>query len=171
MYYQEKKAIAVIFAMLLIIAAYGVYVISKYREIGADLLYDLKFWAAAMLIAIGGGIVLIIIILIIFHIILSVANEVAKEAAGKAGCGAGDESFGEVEILDFEDEMDKLIALKAVRNSFAVVGAGFIASLVSLYMEMPPGIMLNVIFISFNFGSLVEGFSQLYFYRKGIQNG
>lgn len=67
--------------------------------------------------------------------------------------------------------MDKLIALKAMRNSYIVVGVGFVIALLSLYMKMQPAIMLNIIFASFSIGSLFEGFSQLYFYRRGVKNG
>jgi hypothetical protein len=49
MYYQEKKTIASIISGLLILAAYSIYGISKYQEVGANLLNDLKFWATAML--------------------------------------------------------------------------------------------------------------------------
>lgn len=171
MYYQEKKTIASIITGLLILAAYSIYGISKYQEVGANLLNDLKFWAAAMLIFIGGGIVIAILIQIVFHIILAVANEVAKEVSNKAKCKGSEETYEGLEIAEFEDEMDKLIALKAMKNSFVLVGVGFVVALVSLYMKMPPAIMLNIIFISFSLGSLFEGFSQLYFYRKGVKNG
>ncbi|HEX2945913.1 MAG TPA: hypothetical protein VHT96_08140 [Clostridia bacterium] len=171
MYYQEKKTIASIISGVLILAAYIAYGVSRYLEIGYDLLNDLKFWATAMLLAIGGGIVVTIIIQIIFHIILAVSNEVAKELSKRSTRSGKDETCEELEINSFEDEMDKLISLKAMRNSFIVVGAGFVAALVSLYMEMPPAVMLNVIFAAFVLGSLFEGFSQLYFYRRGIKNG
>ena len=175
MYYQEKKTIASIISGVLVLAAYSIYGISKYQEVGPNLLNDLKFWAAAMLIFIGGGIVITILIQIVFHIILAVANEVAKEVAkevaNKANCKGSEKPYEELEIAEFEDEMDKLIALKAMRNSFVVVGIGFVIALVSLYMRMQPAIMLNIIFISFMLGSLFEGFSQLYFYRKGVKNG
>ncbi len=171
MYYQEKKTIASIIAGVLILATYSIFGISKYLEVGENLLNNLRFWATAMLIAIGGGIVVAIIIQIIFHIILAVANEVAKEVAKKASCEGKNETYEELEIAEFEDEMDKLIALKAMRNSFIVVGVGFVIALVSLCLKMPPAIMLNIIFISFSLGSLFEGFSQLYFYRKGVKNG
>jgi hypothetical protein len=32
-------------------------------------------------------------------------------------------------------------------------------------------VMVNVVFFSFSAGSLMEGFAQLYFYRRGIHNG
>ncbi len=174
MFYQEKKTIASIISGLLVLAVYSIYGISKYQQAGPNLLNDLKFWAAAMLIAIFGGIVVTIVAQIVLHIIIAAANEVSKEASkeiyNKEKRPAAVDSCEELEMENIEDEMDKLIALKAMRNASVVVGAGFIASLVSLYVKMPPAIMLNIIFISFSLGSLFEGFSQLYFYRKGVKN-
>jgi uncharacterized membrane protein YjjP (DUF1212 family) len=171
MFYQEKKTIASIISGFLVLAAYIIYGISKYQQAGPNLLNDLKFWAAAMLVAIVGGIVVTILFQIALHIILAAADEVAKEVSNKTKRPAAVDACEELEMENVEDEMDKLIALKAMRNAYAVVGIGFIASLVSLYVEKPPAIMLNIIFISFILGSLFEGFSQLYFYRKGIENG
>lgn len=175
MFYQEKKTVASIISGFLVLAAYSIFGISKYQQAGPDLMNDLKFWAAAMLIAIVGGIVVAILVQIALHIILAAANEVAKEVAkevaSEAKRPAPADTCEELEMENVEDEMDKLIALKAMRNASIVVGTGFIASLVSLYVKMPPAIMLNIIFLSFSLGSLFEGFSQLYFYKKGVKNG
>ncbi len=171
MYYKEKRTIASLISGILILAAYSIYGISKYREIGDTLLSDMKFWATAMLLFIGGGIIIIIIIQIVFHIILAISNEVAKEVSRKAGNQGNTETYEELENADLEDEMDKLIALKAMKNSFAVVGIGFMIALLTLCFSMPPAIMINIVFVSFHLGSLLEGFSQLYFYRKGVNNG
>ena len=165
MYYQEKKTIASIFSGLLILAAYCIYGISKYLKIGEALLNDLQFWATAILITIGGGVVVTIVIQIIFHIMLAVASEVKK----KTGAKGENDTCEEFETS--EDEMDKLIALKAMRNASVFAGVGFVAALISLLLKMPPAIMLNIIFGAFSIGSLFEGFSQLYFYRKGVKNG
>ncbi|KAF0092513.1 MAG: hypothetical protein FD141_697 [Fusobacteria bacterium] len=171
MYYQEKKTIASILSGVLVLVAYIMYGYSKYSEVGESLLGDLKFWATAMLVAIGGGIILIIFIQIIFHIILAIANEVSKEVSKKIAGENGKNTFEEFEIAETEDEMDKLIALKAMRNAFVVVGLGFVIALVTLYLEMAPAIMLNIMFMSFSLGSIFEGFSQLYYYRRGVSNG
>lgn len=170
MYYQEKRIIVSIISGLLILTAYCMYAISKYMEIGESLLSDLQFWATAMLIAIGGGIVITIIIQIIFHIILAIANEVTREISQKGSCKNSEKPYDEIEIAEIEDEMDRLIALKAMRNSFTVVALGFVFALVSLYFKMPSAIMLNITFLSFILGMLFECFSQLYYYRKGVNN-
>jgi hypothetical protein len=70
-----------------------------------------------------------------------------------------------------EDEMDKLIELKSSRVGFFFAGIGFVAALVSLVLDYSPAVMLNILFISLSGGSLFEGVTQLYYYRRGIQNG
>ncbi len=171
MYYKEKRTIASLISGIILLTAYCIYCISNYLEEGTDLLSDMKFWATAILIFIGSGILLTIIVQIVFHIILSISNEVAKEISKKACMEGENNTYEELEITDVEDEMDKLISLKAMRNSSAVVGIGFVASLFTLLLNMPPAIMMNILFASFSIGSLLEGFSQLYFYRKGVYNG
>jgi hypothetical protein len=156
MSYQEKRTIATIFAMLLVLAAYGIYIFNKVR--GGTLTADsnLKLWAVSILVFIGIGIVANIIIQIIFHIVYTAMNVIKQE---------------DQDIPEAEDEMDKLISLKSTNNSYYVVGAGFIIALISLILQMSPVIMLNIIFLSFHLGMLFECFSQLYFYRRGVHNG
>ena len=156
MLYQEKKTIATLLSGVLVLAAYTIYVLQKLGTGDLGLETGLKGWASAMLVFIGVGVVATIVILIVFQIINAVVQEVRHE---------------EAEDPSVEDEMDKLIALKATRNSYILVGAGFVASLVLLVLQQSPVIMLNVLFVSFNLGGLCDGFSQLYFYRKGIRNG
>ncbi len=156
MLYQERKTIATILTGFLVLAAYGLRV---WRQIESGVLgldTGLKGWATTMLVFIGIGIVAIIIVLIVFHIVNAIVQEVRHEDA---------------EDPSVEDEMDKLIALKATRNSYALVGAGFVASLILLALRQSPVIALNVVFVSFHLGGIFEGFSQLYFYRKGVRNG
>lgn len=156
MLYQEKKTIATLLSGVLVLAAYAIYVLQKLKSGDLGLETGLKGWASAMLVFIGVGVAATIVILIVFHIINAVVQEVRHE---------------EAEDPSVEDEMDKLIALKATRNSYFLVGAGFVASLVLLVLRQSPVVMLNVLFVSFNLGGLCDGFFQLYFYRKGIRNG
>ena len=172
MYYQEKKTVVTILSGMLVLATYSIYGLMKYQAVGAQLLQDTKFWATAMLIWIGAGILLVVLTQIIFHILLAVSQEVKKEIAKASADNACTKEIGDgyqgLEIAEVEDEMDKQIALRSLRNSYVLVGVGFVLALVSLVMEMPPAIMLNVVFLSFQIGSLVDGFSQLYYYKRGI---
>lgn len=168
MSYQEKKTIVSIITGLLVLVAYYIYVRGNY-QIGMNTTEDMKFWATTMLLFIGIGIVVAIVIQIIFHILLSVAIAVQKKVEN------GQCDDGEIErILGTEmvtDEMDKLIELKSMRVGFIVAGIGFVAALISLLLNNSPGVMMNILFISFSAGSLFEGFTQLYFYRRGVTNG
>jgi hypothetical protein len=168
MSYQEKKTVVSILTGTFILAAYCIYAFSKVHS-GMAVLDELKFWAAAMLIFIGIGVVASIVIQIVFHILLSIALAVKEQVRNGKCDEAGIEKTLELEMV--EDEMDKLIGLKSMRVGFAIAGIGFIAALVSLVLNGPPAVMLNIIFISFSMGSMIEGITQLYFYRKGVKNG
>ena len=168
MSYQEKRIIISIITGVFILAAYCTYVYGKYQS-GAIAADDLKFWAGAMLMFIGIGIAAIIVIQIVFHILLSVAIAVQEKV--KNGEYDDKEIEKTIGVEMITDEMDKLIELKAMRIGFAVAGIGFVAALVSLILNYSPAVMINIMFLSFSAGSLLEGFTQLYFYRKGVQNG
>lgn len=168
MSYKEKKIIVSLVTGLLILATYCIYTLNKI-QLGTAALDDLKFWATTILIFIGIGVVSLIIILIVFHILLSVTIAVKEEIQNGE---YDDKKIAKTLELDLvEDEMEKLIGLKAMRISFAVVGIGFIAALVSLVLNYSPAVMLNIMFFSFGIGSMIEGFTQLYFYRRGVRNG
>lgn len=153
---KEWKTVAGLVTGVLVLAAYGVHILRRWREgaLGAD--SELRVWASAMLLYIGIGIVVTIVIQILFQIIQAVANEVRHEE--------GDDP-------SVEDEMDKLIGLKATRNGYAVAGFGFVASLVLLALRYPPAFMLNTAFVSFHLAGLCEAASSLYFYRRGVRHG
>ena len=155
MYYKEKRTIATLISGILLFAIYCIYAL-KWVRVG-NLGNDLQFWAGKMLIFIGMGIIATIVIQIVFHVINAIVNEVKHQ---------------EQDDTDIEDEMDKLISLKAMRNAYIIVCIGFGFSLISLvFLKHPPLVMINIIYISFNVGSIFEGFSQLYFYRRGVRNG
>ena len=168
MSYQEKKTIVSLVAGLLILAAYCIYVFNKIKS-GTTAPDDLKFWATAMLIFIGIGVVVLIVILIVFHILLSITMAVKEEMLNGEYDDKKIEKALELDMV--EDEMDKLIGLKAMRISFIVIGIGFIAALISLVLNYSSAVMLNIMFFSFGIGSMMEGVTQLYFYRRGVRNG
>jgi uncharacterized membrane protein YcjF (UPF0283 family) len=168
MSYQEKRTIVSIITGVFILVAYCTYVYGKYQS-GAIAADDLKFWAGAMLMFIGIGIAAAIVIQIVFHILLSVAIAVQEKVRnGKCDDNEIEKTIGAEMVTD---EMDKLIELKSMRIGFSVAGIGFVAALVSLILNYSPAVMINIMFVSFSAGSLLEGFTQLYFYRKGVKNG
>lgn len=168
MSYQEKKIIVLILTGILVLTAYSIYAFGKVQSGMADP-NDIKFWAAAMLIFIGIGVVAAIVIQIVFHILLSIAIAV-KEQVQNGKCD--DKKLEKtIELEMVEDEMDRLIGLKSLRISYAIAGFGFIAALVSLVLNYSPAVMLNILFFSISIGSLIESIAQLYFYRSGVKNG
>lgn len=165
MSYQEKRIAASIISGSLILAAYCIYVYGKYQSgyIAPD---DLKAWSGIILVFIGIGVALTIIIQILFHILLSITIAI-RENVRTGGCDDKniEKTIGSEMVTD---EMDKLIELKSMRIGFIAAGIGFVAALVSQVLNYSPAVMLNVMFITFSAGNLLEGITQLYFYRRGL---
>lgn len=168
MSYQEKRAVVSILAGIGVTAAYCLYAFGKYRA-GAGGPEDLAFWAKAMLIFIGIGIAASIVIQIVFHILLSVATAVREQV--RTGSCSGEKIEKELAAEMVEDEMDKLVELKSMRVGFVIAGIGFVAGLLSAVLGSSLAVMLNILFLSFCGGSILEGVSQIYFYRRGIRHG
>ncbi len=148
MSYQEKQNIVNIFSGLLITAIYAWSVFQRHQQGRFDLTEDFSIWGVIFLIFIGVSIVARIIIYIIFHIINAIATR--------------------EEDIPVEDERDKLITLKATRNSYYIFTGGFFLSVFSLALGMPVyGIFIA--FIAFGLiAEIVDNSSQIYYYRKGI---
>ncbi len=168
MSYQEKKTITSILTGALVLAAYCIYAFGKHQP-GAGTSSDLKFWAMTMLIFIGIGVAASIVIQIVFHILLSISIAVKGKIQNQDLDDKEIEKQIDAEMV--EDEMDKLIELKSNQIGFILAVIGFVAGLVTLAFGNPPAVMLNILFISFSAGSLLEGFAQLYYYRKGLAHG
>ncbi len=168
MSYQEKKTIVSTITGALVLAVYGINTFGKVQS-GMMEITNMKAWAVQMLIFIGIGIVASIVIQIIFHILVSVSLAV-KKTAQNSKCDS-DEISKSIEVEMVEDEMDKLIQLKSMRISFAVAGIGFITALIWLVVNQSAALMLNILFVSFSLGSLLEGLTQIYYYKKGVRNG
>jgi Mg2+/citrate symporter len=168
MSYQEKRVMVFMITVISILGAYWIYTYGKYQS-GAIATDDMKFWAGTMLLFIGISIVAAIVIQIIFHILLSMAIVVQEKT--RTGQYDDKEIKRTIESEMVTDEMDKLIKLKSIRIGYIVVGIGFITALVSQVFNFSSAVMINIIFVSFYAGSLFEGLTQFYFYRKGVSNG
>jgi len=168
MSYSEKRAVVSIFAGIAVLVSYCLTVFGKVKS-GAAAPDDLKFWAGAMLLFIIIGIVASIVIQIVFHILLSMAIAIREQVA----TGKSDDKNVEKKIAAemIEDERDKLVELKAMRVGFAVAGVGFVTALIYAYLGFSVGVMTNIMFFSFSVGSILEGFSQIFFYRRGVTRG
>ena len=169
MSYQEKRTITSITTGLLVLAAYCLYAFNPSR-LSTLTSGDLKPWAATMLIFIGIGVVTTIIIQIVFHILLSISIAIKAKMQNmqiddKEIEKAVEKSIG-TEMV--EDEMGKMIELKSSKVGMIFAGIGFVGGLFSLILNYSPVVMLNIMFLSFSAGSIFEGFSQIYFYRRGL---
>ncbi len=164
MSYQEKRTGVSIFSGILLLAAYCIYAFnpSRLAALAPD---DLKPWASTMLIFVAIGIGVTIVIQIVFHILLSIALAVQAKIENQQSDDQEIERSIQREMI--EDERDKQIELKSLRIGFAVAAAGFIIALLSLVFNYSPVVMLNILYLSFSVGSLLEGAGQLYYYRKG----
>jgi hypothetical protein len=147
MSYQEKKNIVSLISTLLIFGIYCWYVFQMYQEGRIDST-SFRFWGAVILILIPVSIVAKIIISIVFNIINRITTN-EKEPS-------------------FSDELDKLIELKAIRNSHSVFVAGFLLAMVLLVFDKPPSVMFITLILSGFLSEVVGGITQLYLYRKGV---
>jgi hypothetical protein len=118
-----------------------------------------------MLTFIGIGVVVMIVVQIVFHIALAIAVAIRRRDYSDK------EIEKAVEATIVEDEMDRLIELKAMKVGFAVAGAGFIGALVAVALGSPGGVLLNILFLSFGLGSVAEGALSIYYYRAGVKHG
>lgn len=163
MLYKEKKTILSLIMGAFILIAYCIYSFVKYQSGILDL-DNLKSWANTMLMFIVIGIIGMILVQIIFHVIITISITIKNNNCSEKEI---DESIKSTII---EDEMDKIIELKASKIGFSTVGIGIVLALISLALNYNSVVMLNIIFLSYIIGTLFEGFSTLYYYRKGIRN-
>ncbi len=168
MSYQERRTIVSFVSGAGVLAAYCIYAFGRVQA-GLAAVDDLKFWAVAMLTFIGIGVVVSIIIQIVYHIVLSIAIAARRKIQDESCTDKDIEKRIKAEMV--EDEMDKLIELKANQVGFVVAGIGLVAGLVSLLLNAPLAVMLNIIFLSFLGGSPLSGIAQIFYYRWGVRNG
>jgi len=161
MSYQEKRTLTSMVAGLAVLVSYCIYILNAYHK-GWFAPDDMKFCATVMLVFIGIGVAVAVVFQILFHILLSMGVAIRK--------GDCDDKAIEKEIVSatVEDEMDKLIELKAMKLGFIIAGAGMVAALLAVVLDAPNAVMLNVLFLSMNVGSLAEGALSLYYYRRGV---
>lgn len=163
MSYQEKRTITSMITGLAILVAYSVYTLNAYNN-GLFTAEDMKFCAKTMLIFIGIGVVATIVSQIILHILLSIGAAIRKgDCDGKA-------IEKEIESATVEDEMDKLIELKAMKLGFIIAGTGMVSALLAVVFDVPNAVVLNILFLSMSIGSLAEGAMSLHYYRRGVRH-
>ncbi|HKI89648.1 MAG TPA: hypothetical protein VKA38_11520 [Draconibacterium sp.] len=148
MSYREKENIVNIFSSIVITAVYTWIIYQKQLAGTIDLTDDFQKWGIIFLIFVGVSIVARIIIYIIFSIINAIATREEKIPA--------------------EDERDKLIKLKATRNSSYSFSVGFIMAIMVIAIGMPSYWLFIFFVISGVISELIDNGSQMYYYRKGV---
>jgi hypothetical protein len=161
MSYKSKRTITNVVTGIVLLAAYIIYALEK-NSSGQD---GLDSWATTMLIFLVIAVAAMVVIQVIFHIAYAVGI-----AAKEQGCDSEDiDRTISSEMI--EDEMDKLIGLKSARIGYICVGIGFIAALVTMSFGASEILALNILFVSFAVGSIIEGGSSVYLYSRGVRNG
>jgi hypothetical protein len=148
MSFQERRCIVSIFSTLLIFGVYGLIVARRYQEAILQGEPGLRFWAGAILILIP----VMMAAQIIIHIIFAIVHRITTDE----------------DCPSFSDERDKLIELKATRNSHWVFILGFFLAVGSLVIGQPPRVMFILLASFLIVSCVIQELSQLYYYRKGI---
>ncbi|MFC0273686.1 hypothetical protein ACFFIX_20035 [Metabacillus herbersteinensis] len=148
MTYQEKKSIVSLFSAILIFGFYCLYMYPRYPGGGLESTETFRYWGTFVLILTLFSIVSHIIISIIFNIVFRITTR-EKEPA-------------------FADELDKLIDLKANRNSFFVFIVGFLLAMGSLFIYQPSQVMFIILIISGFISDVTGSVTKFYHYRKGV---
>ena len=146
--YQEKKHIASLIGSILIFGGYCLYIYDNIQTNQLAVSDDLYFWAKAFLIMIPVSIVGRILIMIIFAIM----NHIITRREEK----------------DLTDERDKLIELKAIRNTHWIFILGFFIAMGSILMGMSMATMFIIIAFSGFISDVAGELSHIWMYRKGI---
>ncbi|OLS40767.1 hypothetical protein [Bacillus sp. MRMR6] len=148
MTYQEKKSIVSIMSAILIFVLYCLFMYPRYPGEGAEASEVFHYWGTFVLYLTLFSIVAHIIISIIFNIVIRITTK-EKEPG-------------------FADELDKLIDLKAFRNSFFVFVIGFILAMGSLVFYQPSHVMFIILISSGFISDVIGSVTRLYHYRRGV---
>jgi hypothetical protein len=145
---KEKQILVTSISLIVIFACYSMYVYHKYIADNFEIINDFKFWGKAFLILIPVTIVSQIVI----HIVFAIINKVVTNE--------------DMETLS--DERDKLIDLKAIRVSHWVFTTGFLLSMITQVIGLPPYAMFFTLIASGFVSGISSEMAKLYFYRKGV---
>ena len=148
MSYREKENIINILSGLFITAVFAWLVYQRQLDGRIDLSDDFQMWGKVFLIYAGVSVLARIIIYIVFHIINAIATREQKIPA--------------------EDERDKLIKLKATRNTHYTFSVGFFMAIIALAAGLPAYSIFIIFVISGVVSELIDNGSQIYYYRKGV---
>lgn len=148
MTYQEKKSIVSLISAIFIFISFCLYMYPQYPEGAVTSSETFRYWCFFVLLLTVFSIVAHIVINIIFNIIYRITTK-EKEPT-------------------FEDELDKIIELKANRNSFFVFIIGFVVAMGSLIIDEWAQMMFIILIASGFISDVVGSLSKLFYYRRGV---
>ncbi|MFC0215095.1 hypothetical protein ACFFK0_22110 [Paenibacillus chartarius] len=148
MTYQEKKSIVTLISAIVIFVGYGAYMYPKLPEGGLESAETFRYW--------GSYVLILTLVSIIAHIVISIGFNIVFRI-----------TTGEKEP-SFADELDKLIDLKAARNSFFVFIVGFLIAMGSLVFGEPTQAMFVILIVSGFMSDVTGSVTKLYHYRRGV---
>ncbi|MDN3015617.1 hypothetical protein PH210_05265 [Paenibacillus sp. BSR1-1] len=148
MTYQEKKSIVSVITVILIFISYWLYMYPQHPVGGLESAETFRYWGFFVIQLTLVSIVVHIIIGIIFNIVFRMTTR-EKEPT-------------------FADELDKLISLKASRNSFFVFILGFLLAMGSLVIIEPSQMMFMILIISGFLSDVTGSVTKIYHYRRGV---
>lgn len=108
----------------------------------------LRYW--------GFFVISLTVVSIIAHIVISIVFNILFNITTKE------------KVPTFEDELDKLIDLKANRISFIVFILGFIIAMGTLVLNQGLQLMFIILIISGFTSDVIGSISKLYYYRRGV---
>ncbi|MCR8643507.1 hypothetical protein NV379_12670 [Paenibacillus sp. N1-5-1-14] len=147
MTYQEKKSIVSIVSVIAIFVSFCLYMY-PFPNSGLESIETFRFWGSFVFILILVSIIANIVINIVFNIMYRITT-------------------GENEPT-FEDELDRMINLKATRNSYFVFILGFLLAMGSVIVFQPSQLMFMILIISGFMSDVTGSITRLYHYRKGV---
>ena len=145
---QERKLLISLLSTFLIFGLYSLYVHQNAPFGVPDPDSPYRFWGSFILILIPVTIAAKIVIAIVFSILHKIATNEEEPR--------------------FADELDRLIGLKASRNSYYVFVLGFVLAMAALVLDMSPATMFVILVGSGFMAEVTDYVSQLYYYRKGV---
>jgi len=161
MTYKGKRAAMIMVIGAILLVMYVLYILFG-NPPGSE---DLKEWAILILKFLVSTVVIHVVAQIIYHIAYSIGIVFRENST----------ECNNVERIitssTMEDEMDKLIGLKASRAGQAFAGIGFILMILTLALDFTAAFALNAMFISLIIGSIAEGGVNVYLYERGVKNG
>jgi hypothetical protein len=148
MQYQEKRGIVFLAGNVILTSLYLVFMALNWHDRMVQVSADLAFWAIAALVYVPLQVAIRLVTVITF----AVVHHVTANA----------------EPVDLEDEMDKLIDLKATSLSYGLFMAGVLVGLACLAFGLPAQALVIAIGAAMIVSGLAGDLAQLIMYRRGV---